>query len=175
MPPRFAAFAGMVHKRKETEVQGEFLLCNAPLGAQPAPQERPESFPGLHMDFTQAGTIFIASALAPSMVDTLMLVAPDMQARITALLVCRNKCPWNDGVFDQGRDRLLLHLGPPVADSLTPSLPHAKAGWALFVQCATAPGAFTAVSTSFASLRLSDCRLPCMACNDRRFGALHLV
>jgi hypothetical protein len=43
------------------------------------------------MDFTQAVAIVISSELAPPMIDMLMLVSPDMQARINAVLVCKNK------------------------------------------------------------------------------------
>jgi len=69
-----------VHELKETEVEREFLLGNAPMRAQPTPQERPEPFHGIHMDFTHAVAIVISSELAPPMIDTLMLVSPDMQA-----------------------------------------------------------------------------------------------
>ena len=127
------------------------------------------------MDFTKAVTIFISSELATSMVDTLMLVAPGMQVRINAILVCINKCTWNDGVFDKGLDSLLLHIGNHIDDDLTTSLNHAKDWWSLFVQCATATFAFESVSTSFSSLLLYYFRLPFMACNYIRFIALHLV
>ena len=70
MKQRFASFSDVVHKLKETEVQGEFLLGNAPMGAKPAPQERPKPFHSIHMDFTKAVAIFISGVLAPSMVDT---------------------------------------------------------------------------------------------------------
>ena len=70
--------------------------------AKPTPQERPEPFHRIHMDCTQAVAIFISSELAPSMVDTLMLVSPDMQVSINAILVCIHMCTWNDGVFDEG-------------------------------------------------------------------------
>jgi len=62
------------------------------------------------MDFAKAVSVFIAGKLASPMVDTLMVIAPDMQASINAVLICINKCPWNDSVFDQGLDRLLLDI-----------------------------------------------------------------
>src|SRR5712692_6612440 len=52
---------------------------------KPTPHQRPEPFPRIHLDFTKAVAIFISSELAPSMVDTLMLVSPDMQAGINAI------------------------------------------------------------------------------------------
>src|SRR2546425_4812332 len=145
------------------------------MGTKPAPQQRPEAFHRIHMDFTKAIAIFISGVLSSSMVYTLMIVSPDMQARINTILVCINKCTWNDGVFDKGLDRLLLHIGHHVDDDLTTPLNHPKDGRPLFVQCATATLSFESVSTSFASLVLYHLRLSFMACNHIRFVALHLV
>src|SRR2546430_268252 len=80
MKQRFAPFSDIVHKLEETEVEREFLLGNAPMGAQPTPQQRPEALHRIHMDFTKAVTIFISGVLALSMVHTLMLVSPCTQA-----------------------------------------------------------------------------------------------
>ncbi len=49
MQQRFASLSDVENKLEETEVQGEFLLGNAPMGAEPTPQERPESFHGMDM------------------------------------------------------------------------------------------------------------------------------
>src|SRR5712692_5828955 len=57
-----------------------FLLGNAPMRTKPTPQERPEPFHRIHMDFTKAVAIFIAGVLALSMVDALMVVSPGAQA-----------------------------------------------------------------------------------------------
>ena len=76
MKQRFASFSGIVHKLEETEVERKFVLRNAPMGAQPAPQQRPETLHRIHMDFTKAVSIFISGVLAPSMVHTLMIVSP---------------------------------------------------------------------------------------------------
>src|SRR5712692_2366184 len=96
--------------------------------AKPTPQERPEPFHCIHMDFTKAVAIFISSELAPAMVDTLMLVSPDMQAGINAILVCINTCTWNDGVFDEGLDGLLLYIGQQIDHDLTTALNHPQDG-----------------------------------------------
>jgi hypothetical protein len=175
MKQRFASFSGIVHKLEETEVQGEFLLGNALMGAQPAPQERPKPFHGIHMDFTQAVAIFISGVLASSMVDTLMIVAPSTQTCINTVFICINKRTQSNGLFHEWLDSLLLHIGKHIDDHLTTALNHAKDGRSLFVQGATATLAFESVSTSFSSLILDDVRLPFMACNDIRFVTLHLV
>src|SRR5262249_29032223 len=54
---RFTPLAHVVHELEETQVQREFLLGNAPMRAQPTPQERPEPLHGIDMDFTQAVAI----------------------------------------------------------------------------------------------------------------------
>jgi hypothetical protein len=43
---RFAALADVVHELKETQVQREFLLRNAPMGTQPTAQQRPVTVDG---------------------------------------------------------------------------------------------------------------------------------
>jgi hypothetical protein len=79
------------------------------------------------MHFTNAVTIVISSELAPSMVDMLMLVSPDIQASLNAVFVCINKRTWHDGVFDQGLDGLLLDMGQQIDDHLTTALHHPNA------------------------------------------------
>jgi hypothetical protein len=76
---RFASLADVVHKLEEPQVEREFLLGYTPMRAQPTPQERPEAFHGIHMDFTQAVAIVITSEFASSMVHTLMAVSPALQ------------------------------------------------------------------------------------------------
>jgi hypothetical protein len=63
------------------------------------------------MNFTKAVAIVIARELAPSMVDTLMSIAPGLQTGINTILVRIHPCPWHDGVFDDGFDGLMLHIG----------------------------------------------------------------
>src|SRR5881275_3010736 len=99
---------------------------------QPAPQERPEAFHAIHMHFTQAVAIVISGILSSSMVHALMVVSPGMQASINAVLVRVNKCPWNNGVFDEGLNRLLLHIGQQIDHDLTATLHHPKDRWPLF-------------------------------------------
>ena len=95
-----------MHKLEEPQVEREFLLRDAPMWTQPAPQERPEPLHGIHMHFTQAVAIFISGKLAPSMVDTLMTIAPGLQAGINTVLVRINKCARSDGIFNERLDRL---------------------------------------------------------------------
>jgi len=201
-----------MHELEEPQVEGEFLLWDTPMWTQPTAQERPEPFHRVHMHFTHAFAIVIASELTSSVVHTLltfplccfdqiscwlpkdipwkcikikdfwpyhplrtscaeprtrahpmvsggqrpsqwsdrgrspemgaykllstkyfhgvssgnrhpyllksrygkvslMLVSPDRQASINAILICIHTCPWNDGVFDERRGGLLLDIG----------------------------------------------------------------
>src|SRR5712692_6510409 len=142
---------------------------------KPTPQERPEPFHRIHMDFTKAVAIFISSELAPSMVDTLMLVSPDMQAGINAILVCINTCTWNEGIFDEGLECLLLYIGQQIDHHLTTALNRPKDGWSFLLQCATTRFSFQSASTSFSPLVLHHLRLAFMAGNHIGFVALDFV
>src|SRR2546425_4388636 len=142
---------------------------------KPAPQQRPEPFHGIHMDCTKAVSIFIASALSSSRIDTLMVVSPGPQAGINAIFIRIHKRIWNDGVFDEGLDRLLLHIGHQIAHYLTTPLNHPQDWWPLFCQGATTTFAFESASTSFSSLIFHYLRLAFLAGNHLGFIALHLV
>jgi hypothetical protein len=174
MQPRFAALSDVVNTRKETEVKGEFLLGNAPLRAQPTPQERPEPFHRIHRHFTKAVAIFISGVLAPSMGDTLMIISPCTQAGLNAVRIRIHKRPWSHGGFDERLNGLLLHLSQQVDDHLTATLQPAKDGWPLVVQCAAPTLTFESVATSWAPLVLHHLRLPFRAGNHRGFVALSL-
>src|SRR5713101_5608685 len=145
------------------------------MGAQPAPQERPKPFHGIHMDFTKAIAIFISGVLASSMIDALMLVSPGTQAGINAVLIRIHKRTRGNGLFDEWLNGLLLHIRKHIDDHLTAPLNHAKDRWLLFLQCASASFAFESASTSCASFGLHHLRLSFMAGHHIGFVALHLV
>jgi len=127
------------------------------------------------MDFTKAVSIFIASELSSSMIDTLMVVSPGPQAGINAVFICVHKRSWNDGVCDEGLERLLLHIGHQLEHYLTTPLNHLQDREPLFCQGATTTFAFASASTSFSSLIFHYLRLAFMAGNHIGFVALHLV
>jgi uncharacterized protein GlcG (DUF336 family) len=125
---RFAPLSDIGHKREETEITREWLLGNAPVRAQPTPQARPEPFHRRHMDFTKAIAIVIACELAPSMVDTRIVVSPGRQAGIPAVLSCLHTCPWNHGRGARECDCLVLHSGPQLDHHLTTPQHHPQDG-----------------------------------------------
>jgi hypothetical protein len=175
MQQRVASLSDVVHKRKEPEGQGEFLLRNAPMRAQPTPQERPEPFHRIDMHVTKAVAIFISGVFAPSMVDTLMIISPCTQAGIHAVFIRINKRTWRYGFFDAWLDGPLLHIGHHIDDHLTTPLHHPTDRWSLFGSRATATLSFEAVSTALSPLVLYHFRLAFLAGNHRRFVALHLL
>src|SRR5215475_4318921 len=142
---------------------------------KPAPQQRPEPFPGIYLDFTKANSIFIASELSSSRIDTLMVVSPGPQAGINAIFIRVHTRSWHDGVCDDGLDRLLLHIGHQIDHYLTSPLNHPQDRWPLFFQGATATFAFESASTSLSSLIFYYLRLAFMAGNYIGFVALHLM
>src|SRR5215510_8385069 len=142
---------------------------------KPAPQQRPEPFHGIYMDFTKAVAIFIASELSSSMIDTLMVVSPGPQAGINAIFIRVHKRIWNDGVCDEGLDRLLFHIGHQIDHYLTTPLNHPQDWWPLSFQGAKTTFAFESASASFSSLIFHYLRLAFMAGNHIGFVALHLM
>src|SRR6266568_3231380 len=58
-----------------------------------------EPFHRIDMHFTKAVAIFISGVLAPSMVDTLMIISPCPQAGINAVPIRINKRTWSNGFF----------------------------------------------------------------------------
>src|SRR4029453_16860765 len=123
----------------------------------------------------QAVAIVIAGELASPVVDTLMAVTPGLQTGINAVLICIHPCPWHDGVFDQGLDGLLLHVGQEIDDHLTATLQHPKDGRSFLLQGATTRFAFEPTSTSLSALALYHLRLSFMTRNHIGFVALHFV
>ncbi len=104
-----------------------------------------------------------------------MVVSPGPQAGINAVFIRVHKRSWHDGVFDEGLDRLLLHIGHQIDHYLTTPLNHPQDRGPLFFQGATTTFAFESASTSFSSLIFHYLRLAFMAGNHIGFVALHLV
>jgi len=127
------------------------------------------------MHFTKAIAIFIASELTPTMVDMLMIVSPGLHTGINTVFICVHTCPWNNSIFDQGLDRLLLHIGQEIDDHLTTALHHPKDRWPLLLQDATATFALQSASASFSTLVLHHRWLSLMASHHIGFVTLHLV
>src|SRR5262245_10393588 len=117
------------------------------------------------MDFTETIAIVIASELAPSMVDVLIVISPGRHAGINTVLIGIYTCSWNDGVCDEGLDRLLLHIVQEMDHHLPTALHHAKDRRPLLRQCASAAWALESALTSWSALILYHLWLSCMISN----------
>src|SRR4029434_9980731 len=125
------------------------------------------------MHFTQTIAIVISSELTPSMVDMLMIVSPGLHTGIHTVFICVHTCPWHNSIFDQGLDRLLLHIGQEIDDHLTTALHHPKDRWPFLLQGASSTLPCASASTTFAALVLHHRWLSLMASNHIGFIALH--
>jgi hypothetical protein len=143
--------------------------------AQPTAQQGPKALHGIHMHFTQAVAIFIAREFASSVVDMLMIVTPRLQTGINAILVRIYTGAWHDGVFDEGFNGLLLHIGQQIEHDLTTALHHPKDRRSFLRQGATPRFALESASTSLSLLALDYLWLAFMASNHIGFIALDLV
>ena len=83
----FAALAGIVDELKEAQIDGQLLLRDAAVRAQPGAQQRPEPFQGIDVNFTEAVAILVAGVFAAAMADRSVLVAPGRQAGIDRIFV----------------------------------------------------------------------------------------
>src|SRR6266478_9355133 len=127
------------------------------------------------MHFTKAVAIFIAGEFASSMVHTLMAISPGLQTSINAVLIRINQCAENDGVFDEGLDGLLFHVGHQIDHYLTTALHQPRIWRSLFLQGTSASFALEPASTSSSVLALQHLRLSFMTRNHIGFVALHFV
>src|SRR5262249_55056127 len=106
------------------------------------------------MDFAKAITIVIAGELPPAMIHTLMAVSPALQTGINAVLVGIHQCAWNDGVFDEGLNGLLLHIRQEIDHDLTTALHHPKDRRSFFLSGTTATFALESASTTLSAFAL---------------------
>src|SRR5262249_10765612 len=114
-------------------------------------------------------------ACASSVVDPLMVVAPGLQTGINALRVRIHTCPWNDSVFHERFDRLLLDIGQQIDHDLTTALQHPKDGRPCLLHGPSASFALEPTSTSWSALALHHLRLAFMPRHHIGFVALHFV
>src|SRR5262245_56025710 len=86
------------------------------------------------------------------MVHTLMIVSPGLQTGIHAVFVRIHTCACNYGLFDEGLDDLVLHIGYQLDHDLTAALHQPKDGRSCRLHGATATLALESALTALASL-----------------------
>ena len=104
-----------------------------------------------------------------------MVISPGRQAGINTVLIGIYTCSWNDGVFDEGLDRLLLHIVQEMDHHLPTTLHHAKDRRPLLRQCASAALALESALMSLSALILYHLWLSFMTSNHIGLVTLDLV
>src|SRR4051794_24635703 len=97
-----------------------------PVRPQPGAQQGPEAFDGVDVHLAEAVAVLVAGVFTLSVADALVLVAPDGQAGVDAILVGMDERALGYRGLDDRLDRGLLHVGQQVQDHLTSALDQAK-------------------------------------------------
>jgi hypothetical protein len=97
-----------VDELKEAEIDGQLLLRDAAMWAQPGAQQRPEAFQGVDVDLAEPIAIIIAGILAGAVADGLVAIAPGVQAGIDVVLIGVDQRAAADRPLDDRPDRGLL-------------------------------------------------------------------
>jgi hypothetical protein len=105
----FAASARVVHELEEAEVQGQLVLRDAAVRAQPGAQQRPEAFHGVDVHLAEAVPVLVAGVFTAGVTDRLVPVAPGRQARVDVVFVGVDEGALGDRAGDDRFDRL-VHL-----------------------------------------------------------------
>src|SRR4051812_8388694 len=138
----FSASSGVVDELEEAEIEGQLLLRDAAVGAQPGAEQRPEAFQGIDVDLAEAVAIVIAGVLAPAMADRLVAVAPVFQAGIDVVFVGIDQSAWTDRLCDDRLDGRLLNVGQHPENDFATALDQAQDRRLSLLQGATAALAF---------------------------------
>src|SRR5271157_3173243 len=72
---RLPPLSDVVNELEESQIQGQLLLRNAPVGTQPRAEQRPEPLDGVDMDFAEPIAILVAGELPSGMTDRPMTVS----------------------------------------------------------------------------------------------------
>src|SRR5215210_3900966 len=71
--------ARVVHELEEAEIEGQLVLRETPVRAEPGAQQGPEPFHGVDVPLAEAVPVLVAGILTPGMADRLVLIAPGGQ------------------------------------------------------------------------------------------------
>src|SRR5215211_5356915 len=108
--------ARVVHQLEEAEIEGQLVLRDAPVRAEPGAQQGPEPFHGVDVHLAEAVAIFVAGVFAAPVANRLVLIAPGGQAGVDAVLVGVDEGALSNGARDDRLDRPLLHVGQHAQD-----------------------------------------------------------
>src|SRR4051794_23475579 len=109
--------------------------------AEPGAQEGPEPFYGVDVHLAEAVPVLVAGVFAAPVADRLVLIAPDGQAGVDAILVGMDERALGNCGLNDRLDRDLLHVGQPGEHYLTTALDQAEDGRLVLLQRAPARSA----------------------------------
>ena len=122
----FAASACVVHELEGAKIQGQPVLRDAPVRAEPRTQQGPKTFQGVDVDLAEPVPVLVAGVFAASMADRLVLVAPGRQTCVDAVFVRVDQSARGDRGGDDRLDRPLLHIGQHAQHHLAAALDQAE-------------------------------------------------
>ncbi len=108
---RLTTLSDVVNELEESQIQGQLLLRDPPVGTQPRAEQRPESLDGIDMDLAETIAILIPGELPGGMTDRSMTVAPcGTIGNRCHIHPCTQHRPGSDRGANQRGDRDLLHV-----------------------------------------------------------------
>ena len=128
-----------MNELEETQGQWQTFLRNSAVRTQPTPQQGPEPFPRIDVDFAEAVPVVISGVLTRSMAHRLAAVAPFLQAAVDVLFVNVNQRSLGDRPLDERADRQLFHVLQHPKHDLASALEHSANRRLFLLECATAP------------------------------------
>src|SRR5258708_7172941 len=84
---RLTTLPNVMNELEETQVERQLLLRDPPMGAQPGPEQRPEAFDRVDMDFAESIAVLVAGELTGRMADGAVRLAPCGQPSVAVAFV----------------------------------------------------------------------------------------
>lgn len=110
MEKGFATLPDIVNKLEESQIEGQMLLRNAAMGAQPGTQQRPKPFQRVDMHFMKAVPIVITSIFSLAVINAVMVIAPRLQSVIDGVFIGIKRTAFLNHAANNWLDGLLLHI-----------------------------------------------------------------
>src|SRR5512147_947603 len=115
-----------MHELKESQVNGQLFLREAPMRAQPRAQQRPKAFQGVDMDLMETVTILVTGIFSTAVAHALVQIPPLRQGIINHILVRIHYITEFDRFLDERSYGLPLHVLQHGNPDLASTLNHPK-------------------------------------------------
>src|SRR5512139_3171370 len=161
----------VMHELKESQVNWQFFLGDAPMRAQPRTQQRPKAFQGVDMDLMETVTILITGVFSLAVAHALAHRPPLRQRSINHILVRIDHRTGFDRLLDERSDGFLLHILQHDDPDFAATLNHPKDRRLFLLECAPTGPALESPTAWRASLDLIGPAL--VPSHDIHLVALH--